>query len=86
MTAIPLHNSGQADSDLTAKILRAFRHLGLEDPIAFLELIEKCKNPEHKYYRDTFLPIKNNGLANVDGTVDVAVRAIVLSAIEESGN
>lgn len=86
METVALKNGGQAAPQLIEKTMRSLRHLRLEDPIAFYELISKCKNPEHDYFRDTAFPIKNNGLANADGSIDDTVRAIVLSAIDEHEN
>ena len=81
-TSFPTY-PGPASPGFILRALRDFRHLRLEDPIAFYELVAKLRDPSHEYFRDAAEPCIRNGLAEADGSIEPLMRKILLAAIVE---
>jgi len=53
-----------------------------ENPIAFYELVMKCRNPEHELFGNTGEVLSPLNLIQPNGHVHDGIRNIVLSATE----
>lgn len=55
-----------------------------KNPIAFYELVQKCRNPQHKMFGNTEQVAESLALIE-RGSIHDSVRNIVLSAVEGDG-
>ena len=55
------------------------------NPMAFYELVEKCKNSEHKMFGNTKDVVAELALIDSSGSVHSSTKDVVLSAVEGEG-
>jgi hypothetical protein len=62
--------------------MMVLRNLLTQHPIAFYELVQVCKNPNHKLFGKTGEILGRFAIVQPDGGVHDSIRNIVLSAVE----
>ena len=85
METVTLKNGAELLRSQVAAIMSSLRDLEGEKPMALYELVTKCHNPEHQPFGNTGEVLRNYGLIESDGSLHVAIRDIVLSAVEGEG-
>ncbi len=85
METIKLKNGAVEAKPLVVVMMLSLKHLMDEKPIAFYELVMKCRDPEHKFFGATGQDLQKLNLVGPDGTIHSSVRNIVLSATSGEG-
>lgn len=74
--------NGATESKLLVKaIVVSLKDLIAEDCIAFYELVELCKDPNHKLHGETNEILEKLNFTH-DGVIENSIRNVVLSAVE----
>jgi hypothetical protein len=81
LNMVKLKNCSEVPESMVIVTMLSLETLISTNPIAFYELVQKCRNPKHKMFADTEEDIKGLGLMH-SGSVHECIRNIVLSAVE----
>ena len=81
-----LRNGTEESNELVAVTTLIITHMLEKEyayPMAFWELVRKCKDPNYKIFGVNKLAIIDSGLMNTDEYIPQSIKNIVLSSIEE---
>lgn len=85
MEVVTLKNGSEEHKALVVTTMMSLKSLFNENPLAFYELVQICKNPSHSIFSPVQLKaLESLGLVS-GGIVHFSVRNIVLSAVEGEG-
>lgn len=84
LKAVVLKNGAEEVEPLVAVVMMSLRTLLRENPIAFFELVQLCKDRNHKPFGTTGTILEQTSLIQ-NGVLHDSVRNIVLSAVEGEG-
>jgi hypothetical protein len=79
---VTLKNGSVQFKPLVIGTMITLSHLLEDEPIAFLELVEVCKDREHQVFGNADQVLKRLAMMEQDGSVHSAIRDIVLCAVE----
>lgn len=82
METVILKNGAEEVKALVMVTMMSLRHL---EPIAFYELVQKCKDDTHIFWGDTEEKLKSLALLECSGRPHDSIRNIVLSALAGEG-
>lgn len=82
ITMVKLKNGSEVAKPVVIALMINLEALMKSNPIAFYELVEKCKNSEHEMFGHTKDVVTEWALIDSNGSVNSAVRDVVLSAVE----
>lgn len=85
MTAVTLKNGGEEADILVAATMMSLRSLIDEAPIAFYELVMKCRDRNHRLFGNTGQVLQRCSLIQSDESIHNSIRNIVLSAAVGEG-
>ena len=85
MKQVKLNNGYETPEQVAMVLGESLSVLIESDPIAFYELVETCRKPQHKSIEKYVESIKRLGLMEDDGTIRDEVRAYVVSAVTGEG-
>lgn len=85
MTLIKLKNGQQEEDGMVASVMMALRSLLEDHPIAFYELVTKCRDSRYKPFGKSPEVLKATGLLDATGNVHGSIKNIVLSAVTGEG-
>jgi hypothetical protein len=85
MELIVLKNGAEEAEPLVKVAMLSLESLIQSSPIAFYELVMKCRDSNHQFFGNTVERLKELSLVQRDGTIHDSVRNIVLSAAEGDG-
>lgn len=80
-----LKNGSEEEAELVAVITAALETLWKEKPIAAYELVQLCKDSEHKLFGMAGQDLASAGLLEPGNRVHDSIRNIVLSAVSGEG-
>lgn len=80
-----LKNGATEAEPLVNTIMYALKCLFDEKPVAFLELVTKCRDGSHQWFGSAEQICKDYTLIPSDGRIHDSIKNIVLSAIEGEG-
>lgn len=81
MNMVKLKNGSEVPESVVATTMMNLECLMSKNPIAFYELVEKCKNPKHEMFGNTKKVAEELALMN-SGSVHDITKNIVLSAVQ----
>src|SRR3989338_5617614 len=81
---VKLKNGSEEAEPLVRVTMMSLQHLMGENPIAFYELVELCKNRNHKMFGNTNEILERLSMVS-NGFVHGSIRNIVLSAVKGEG-
>lgn len=81
---LKLRNGNEVPEPIAISTMMNLNLLMEKDPIAFFELVAKCKNSQHKMWGKTEKTVSDFGLIN-SGSVHECIRDVVLSAVQGEG-
>lgn len=70
---------------LVTRTVVSVSHLMKEKPIAFYELVMKCRDRDHKLFGSAGAELRAMSLMSDDGSMHAAIKEIVLAATEGDG-
>ena len=79
---IKLRNGTEEVKSLVWVVYHTLESLFFDDPMAFYELVQLARNPQHKLWGNTAELLKNLNFIKEDGTMHDSIRNIILSASE----
>lgn len=80
---VKLKNGSEEFGPLVNATMISLRHLIADDPIAFYELRELCRNPSHKLFGHAGEKLVSLALIERDGvSIHSSIKNVVLSAVE----
>lgn len=82
---VMLKNGQEEFKALVVVTMMSLRALLAEQPIAFYELVMKCRNRNHQFFGNAGEKLKGLELVQSDGGVHGSIRNIVLSATSGEG-
>lgn len=85
METVTLKNGAEEALPLVTVTMLSIRSLMQKDPIAFYELVMKCRDRQHQFYGNTGEVLQSLSLLDNRGCVQGSIRNIVLSAVEGDG-
>lgn len=81
METVTLKNGSVEPKVLVDTLMRSLKLLLVNNPIAFYELVMKCRDRNHRFFGTAAEPLKNLALVQADGDVHSSIRNVVLSAV-----
>jgi hypothetical protein len=85
MQTVILKNGAEESLPLVNVMMMSLRSLMQENPIAFYELVMKCRDHNHKFFGNVGDVLKRLSLVETSGSIHDSIRNIVLSAAEGDG-
>lgn len=85
MDIVRLKNGAEEAESLVVVTMISLDHLIATDVIAFYELVQLCKNPQHKLSGNTGDTLRGLNLVRRDEGIHDSIRNIVLSATSGDG-
>ncbi|HUD02610.1 MAG TPA: hypothetical protein VMR46_01130 [Candidatus Paceibacterota bacterium] len=88
MEMLALKNGSSVPKPAVIAIMMSVNSLweeGLGGMCAVIDLVDRCKNPNHKIADDVMLQLKASRLIEPEGRIHEAVKDVVLSATEGEG-
>lgn len=85
METVALRNGAEEVKSLVNVTIFLLRHLLQENPIAFYELVMRCRDRNHQIYGDIDQVLKRFKLLYPNGEIHGSIRNIVLSAVTGDG-
>ncbi len=82
---VELKNKTTVPDFVIAVTMMSLDALFNKDPIAFYELVQKCRNPKHEMFGNTLEIGKKWGLITYDGRIHDYTKNIILSAANGDG-
>jgi len=80
-----LKNGSEEASPLITATMMSLYDLMKTDPIAFVDLATKCKDPNYKYFPPCLKILQDLSLVQEDEKIHGSIQNIVLSAITGDG-
>lgn len=81
MKAVVLKNGTEEADVMVTTGMMALESVMKDNPIAFYELVMKCRDPNHQFFGNTGEILKSRSLVEQSGNIHDSVRNIVLSAV-----
>jgi len=85
METVKLKNGTEEQKPLVIGIFFSMQHLLKEHPIAFYELVKKCRDHTHEFFGNTAEVLMKYSLLQRNGQPHGSISNIVLSAVEGEG-
>ena len=86
MEMVRLKNGAEEFGPTVKVVTLSLQHLMVANPIAFDELVEKARHPEHLLFGNAGQTLHRAGLLEADGEhMHDSVRNVVVSAVEGEG-
>ncbi len=85
MNTVKLNNGAEEHEGLVNITMLHLKALIEDQPIAFFELVEKCRNRNHKLFGVTGKVLKDLSLIESDENIHSSIKNIILSATEGKG-
>lgn len=84
-TTATLRNGRGEFAPLVAGTLIALQALLEQEPVAFYDLVMKCREPAYQFFGNAREKLQQRSLVQPDATVHSSIRNIVLSAVTGDG-
>ena len=81
MEAVTLKNGAQELDIQVRAVMVSLEDLLGKNPIAFYELVMKCRDWNHQFFGNTGRELRDLALVQSDGNVHDSIRNVVLSAV-----
>ncbi len=85
MELVELKNGQSEGEGLVRVTMMSLMDLTETNPIAFYELVMKCRDYNHRFFGNTGELLEKTGLVSSNGDVHNSIRNIVLSATDGDG-
>jgi len=85
VTTVTLKNGAEEAKALVETVYMCLSNLIEDHPIAFYELVMKCRDGNHELFGNTSTVLSQFAMIQHDGSVHGSIRNIVLSAVQGSG-
>ena len=85
MQVVTLKNGAQEPLPLVTATMMSISTLMQENPIAFYELVMKCRDRNHRFFGNSGDVLQRLSLVETGGSVHTSIRNVVLSAAEGDG-
>lgn len=90
METVTLKDGTISAKPLVVTTMMTLEAIEKENPVAIYDLVQKCKNANHKFVDNPFGPnssiiLEKYGLCSDDHEVQSSIRSIILNAVEKSG-
>ena len=72
---------GEESTPLVAVTMLALHHLLEQEPVAFYDLVMKCRDRDYAFFGNAREKLQERALVQPDGTVHSSIRNIVLTAV-----
>ena len=82
---VVLKNGAEEAQPVVTVAMMSLNRLIQDNPIAFYEMVQVCRDPNHQPFGNTALILKDLSLMEESGQVHDSLRNIVLSATEGDG-
>ena len=82
---VKLKNGSEEFGPAVYATVFALKKLFQNDPIAFFDLVSKCRDQNHQFSSDAETRLKALAIVDSDGTIHSIVKNVVLSAVEGDG-
>jgi hypothetical protein len=85
MEKVILKNGSEEVKSLVAVTMLSLQNIANDNPIAWFELVEKCRNDKHEFFGNTRKHLEELALVQSNGSVHGSIKNIVLSSSEGEG-
>lgn len=85
METIRLRNGAEEVKPLVVITIRTLEHVMDERPLAFYDLVMKCRDQNYQFFEDNEDYLKEQRLVDANGSIHDSIRNVVLSAAKGDG-
>lgn len=85
MQPVELKNGASEAEDVVGVAIMSIERLMRTNPIAFYELVMKCRVPAHQFFGNTRQVLMDFALVSLNGDVHDSLRNVVLSSVSGDG-
>src|SRR3990167_887425 len=82
---LKLKNGSEVAQSIVVATMMSLDALINSNPIAFYELVEKCRDSKHEMFGNTKEVVAKWALIDMNGSVHSCIKDVVLSAVEGDG-